>query len=124
MGKIIVKGLKVYAYHGVNAQEKEEGQIFVLDIEALADLRVACMTDRLDDTVSYAKVIKFVCAVMTAEKNNLIEHAAQRVAEGLLNEFPALEGVKVTLKKPYAPVEADFEYAAVEIELKRSPVKE
>ena len=121
MGKITVKGLKVYAYHGVNAQEKDEGQVFVLDIEAQADLRVACKTDRLEDTVSYAKIIKYARAAMTAEKNNLIERAAQRVAEGLLSEFPALEGVKLTLKKPHAPVNAVFEYAAVEIELKRSP---
>lgn len=122
MGKITVKGLQVYAYHGVNPAEKEEGQIFVLDIDAYADLRVACMSDRLEDTVSYARIIKFACAVMTAEKNDLIERAAQRVAEGLLNEFPALEGVQVTLKKPFAPVSADFEYTAVEIVLKRSPV--
>ena len=124
MGKIIIKGLRVYAWHGVNPEEKEDGQIFELDIEAQADLRVACTSDRLDDTVSYAKITKLACELMTAEKNDLIERAAQRVAEGILNDFPVLEGVKLTLKKPYAPVSADFEYMAVEIELKRSPVKE
>jgi 7,8-dihydroneopterin aldolase/epimerase/oxygenase len=124
LGKITVKGLKVYAYHGVNPQEKEEGQIFVLDIEAQTDLRAACLTDKLDDTVSYAGIIKSARAVMTSEKNNLIERAAQRVAESLLNEFPALDGVKVLLKKPFAPIQADFEYTAVEIELRRSPGKQ
>lgn len=124
MGKIMVKGLKVFAYHGVNPEEREFGQFFILDIEALADLKVACMTDSLEDTVSYAKMIKSAAAAMTSEKNNLLERAAQRVAEGLLNEFSALEAVKVTLKKPDAPIKADFEYVAVEIEIKRSPTKE
>ena len=124
MGKIIVKGLRVYAWHGVNPEEKEDGQVFELDIEAQADLRRACMSDRIDDTVSYAKITKLACALMTAEKNDLIERAAQRVAEGLLLEFPVLKGIKLTLKKPNAPLNADFEYAAVEIELRRSPVKE
>ena len=124
MSNIIVKGLKVYAYHGVNPEEKENGQIFVLDIDAQTDLSAACMSDRLEDTVSYAKIIKTASAVMTAEKNNLIERAAQRVAQGLLQAYPALEGVCITLKKPDAPIHADFEYAAVKIELKRSPGKE
>ncbi len=124
MATIVVKGLKVYAYHGVNPEEKEDGQIFVLDIDAQADLRTACATDRLENTVSYAKIIKTAIAVMTAQKNDLIERAAQRVAEGLLHEYPALECVTITLKKPNAPIHADFEYAAVKIEVKRSLVKE
>lgn len=121
MGKIVVKGLKVFAYHGVNPEEREFGQFFVLDIEADTDLSIACTTDSLDDTVSYAKIIKSAVAVMTSEKNQLLERAAQRVAEGLLNEFSVLEAVKITLKKPDAPIKAGFEYVAVEIEIKRSP---
>ena len=124
MGKISVKGLKVFAYHGVNPEEKEFGQVFLLDIDAQTDLKDACLTDSLEDTVSYAKIIKSAVAAMTSEKYNLLERAAQRVAEGLLNEFPALEAVKIVIKKPDAPIMADFEYVAVEIEIKRSPVKE
>jgi dihydroneopterin aldolase len=37
-----------------------------------------------------------------------------------LEEFNSIESVKLTLKKPDAPVKADIDYAAVEIELKRS----
>lgn len=29
MDKIIVNGLKLYAYHGVNPEEKEDGQLFI-----------------------------------------------------------------------------------------------
>ena len=43
-----------------------------------------------------------------------------RVAEGLLEEFPSLERIKINLKKPDAPVDLDFEYMAVEIDIKRS----
>lgn len=38
MDKIIVKGLRFYAYHGVNPEEKEKGQPFIVDITAYADL--------------------------------------------------------------------------------------
>jgi len=123
LGKILVKGLQIFAFHGVNAEEREFGQVFILDIEAQTDLEKAGKSDLLEDTVSYAKIIKTAGAAMTARKDMLIERAAARVADSLLDEFPALEAVKITLKKPDAPITADFDYVAVEIEVKRSPVK-
>ncbi len=120
MDKIIIKGLKVFAFHGVNPSEQEDGQVFILDIEARADLSRACRSDDIGDTVSYATIMKRASAVMLEEKNALIERAAQRVADTLLAEFPALESVRITLKKPDAPIMADFEYAAVEITRERN----
>ena len=59
MDKIIIKGLKIFAYHGVNPEEKVIGQNFVLDITAYKNLKRAGNTDNIDDTVSYAKMLKF-----------------------------------------------------------------
>jgi len=115
MDKIKIQGLKLFAYHGVNPEEKEDGQFFVLDIEAELSLERACQTDVLSDTVSYAAMIKCARRVFTDEVNDLIERAAQRVADALLTEFTDLENVKITCKKPEAPIKADFDYVAVEI---------
>lgn len=73
MDKIYIRGLRVYAYHGVKETEKEKGQPFELDITLEADLRRPGATDDLNDTVNYSKVTKRVLAVMQAEKNDLIE---------------------------------------------------
>lgn len=120
MDKIIIKGLKIYAYHGVNPEEKIEGQNFVLDIICNADLSAPCQSDNVDDTVSYAQVIKHVRKIFTAEKYDLIEKAAQIVADGILDNFPPIGTVTVTLKKPEAPMKADFEFVAVEITRSRA----
>ena len=64
MDKIIIDSLKIFAYHGVNPEETQMGQWFVLDIEAWADLTDACATDKLDDTVSYAAIIKTVKGIV------------------------------------------------------------
>lgn len=119
MDKIIIKDLKLYAYHGVNPEEKIEGQNFVLDIECKADLGLPCRTDDVDDTVSYAQIIKLVRKVFTAEKYDLIEKAAQVVADAILLNFEAVKSVKITLKKPEAPMKADFGYVAVQIKRER-----
>ena len=118
MDKIMIKGLRVYAYHGVNQEEKEKGQPFELDITLGVDTRAAGQSDDLAQTVNYSKVSKRVVAEMLAEKNDLIERAAERVAQIILEEYP-VEEVTVRLKKPRAPVAADFEYVAVEITRRR-----
>ena len=119
MDKIIIKELKLYAYHGVNPEEKIEGQNFVLDIECKADLSLPCKTDNVDDTVSYAQIIKLIKKVFIAEKYDLIEKAAQVVADSVLENFEKIQSIKVTLKKPEAPMKADFEYVAVQIKRER-----
>ena len=118
MDKIIIKGLRVYAYHGVKEAEKEKGQPFERDVPLQLDLSAAGATDDLTRTVNYSTVSKRIVAVMLAEKNDLIERAATRVAEAVLTEFP-VEEVTVLLKKPRAPVPADFDYMAVEITRRR-----
>ena len=119
MDKIIVKGLKLFCYHGVNPEEKEDGQNFIFDIEASVDLSEPCVTDNVDDTVSYAKIIKTVRSVAQSEKNDLLERVAQRVADELFIEFYKITSLVITLKKPEAPIKADFDYVAVTIERSR-----
>ena len=60
MDKIVIKGLKLFAYHGVNPEEKRDGQNFVIDITANVPLLKAGQSDELVDTVSYAKDRKSV----------------------------------------------------------------
>ena len=119
MDKIVIKGLRIFAYHGVNPEEKEKGQPFVLDITLYKDLSLPGATDDLNDTVNYSRVAKTATRVMLAQKDDLIERAASRVAEAVLAEFPVRE-VTVRLKNPRAPIAGDFEYVAVEI-TRRAP---
>lgn len=119
MDKIIITDLKLFGYHGVNPEEKRDGQSFYLDITAFLDLSRACRTDDLNDTVSYAKIIKCASAAFNEEKSDLIERAAQRVADSVLAAFPRIEALEITLKKPEAPVKADFGNVAVSIRRER-----
>ncbi|MGN0526130.1 MAG: dihydroneopterin aldolase [Acutalibacteraceae bacterium] len=114
MGKIIVKGLRLKAYHGVNPEEKTDGQMFELDITAELNFDKSTETDELTDTVSYAKIIKTVRAVFTEGSYNLIEYVAKKVAMAIMTEYPQIDKVTVLLKKPEAPISADFDYVAVE----------
>lgn len=88
METIRIKGLEIFAYHGVNPEEKENGQKFILDIAMQADISRAAQTDDLNETVNYAAVRKTVNAVFTAQKYDLIERAAQVVCDAILENYP------------------------------------
>ena len=119
MDTIHIKGLRLFAYHGVNPEEKRDGQTFVLDLRLGADLSQARRSDRLEDTVNYAAVVKAVRAAFAAQSFDLIERAAQAVCDAVLEGFPQVEEVSLLLQKPEAPVSAEFDYMAVEITQRR-----
>lgn len=87
METIRIKGLEIFAYHGVNPEEKENGQKFILDIAMQADISRAAQTDDLNETVNYAAVRKTVNAVFTAQKYDLI---GARGAGGMRCDFGEL----------------------------------
>lgn len=119
MDKIVIKDLKVFSYHGVNPEEKDNGQDFFLDVTLYRDLKIPAKTDNVDDTISYSKAIKTIVKAMTENSYDLIEKAATEIAKALFEDFPSLLKVDILLKKPLAPINADFDYVAVEISRKR-----
>lgn len=115
MDKILIKGLKLFAYHGVNPEEKENGQDFVFDIILYVNMNKACRSDNVEDTVSYAKVVKTVRRAFCTQKYDLIEKCAEVTAQAILDEYCDVLKIDLTLKKPQAPVNAEFEYMGVNI---------
>ncbi len=113
--RIILEGMQFYGYHGVNPEERVLGQRYVVDLTADLDLSRAGASDRLEDTVSYSHVYRTVRAVMEGEPRNLLESAAQAIADRVLAEFP-VDSVSVTVKKPSPPVRgSSISLAAVQI---------
>lgn len=115
MDKIIIKGLKIYAFHGVNKEEKDQGQNFIIDAVLYVDLSKAGNTDKVSDTVSYAKVTKTIIKTVNEKSYDLLEKVATRIIQQVFNEFLSIKKVDVTIKKPEAPINADFDYMAVNI---------
>ena len=112
---IVNSGLRLCAFHGVNREEKEEGQPFLLDIVCHADLKKACMSDDLNDTVSYSAIAKTAAAAFTSDRFDLVERAAEVTAQAILKAYPAVAAVELTLKKPFAPMKAEFDWVGVTI---------
>ena len=113
--RITLEGMRFYGFHGVNPEERVLGQEYLVDLTVAMDLGRAGRTDRLEDTISYARIYRAVREVMEGEPRNLLEAAAQAIAERMLSEFP-VDSVGVRVKKPHPPIRGSIiEYATVEI---------
>lgn len=118
-GVIDIVGLVLFAKHGVGEEEARLGQKFVLDIRLEADVTEAVKHDRLVDTVDYGEVVAVTESIFRSKRFYLIEAAAAHVAAGILAHFPGVKHVRVTVKKPSAPISAVFDYVATTVERKR-----
>ena len=105
---VFVSGLLIHAHHGVMEHEAKVGQRFVLDLELALDLKSAARSDKLVDTVSYAAIVETASRAFTAQSHRLVEAAAGAVADALLAAFSAVSSVRVTVRKPHAPIAAIF----------------
>jgi 7,8-dihydroneopterin aldolase/epimerase/oxygenase len=102
--EILLEGMRFYAYHGVNPEERALGQRFIVDVALAVDLRRAGERDDLNDTVSYSAVYKLVRSIVEGEPRDLIEAVAEGIAARILAEYPPVARVTVTVRKPEAPL--------------------
>lgn len=116
MDRITIKDLEVFAFHGVFNQEKEMGQRFLISLELFLDLQEAGDTDDLNKTINYSELCHSIDKQFKEKKYDLIETAAEKLAEFILTEYDTVSNIKVMIKKPWAPIGLPIDYAAVEIE--------
>ena len=114
---LVLEGMSFYGYHGETEAERILGNRFNVDVEMRLDLAAAGRSDDIADTVDYSRIFTLVREVVEAQRFNLIEAVAERVAAVLLGE-PRVESVKVKVgKRP--PIPGAIERCAVIIERDR-----
>ena len=116
---IFVNGLVLHAFHGVMPHEAKVGQPFKLDLVLDIDLGEAARTDTLKHTVSYEALVKTVSEAFCARRYRLVEAAAGAVADVALARYPQVRGIRVTVRKPHAPIAATFDDVGVIVERAR-----
>jgi dihydroneopterin aldolase len=120
VNQIIIKNLKIFAYHGVHKEEKLNGQNFFIDAVLTTSNSTGYKSDKLTDVTSYSDIIKIIRKSTTSCSYNLIEKTAEVIAENLFDNFFDISQIELTLKKPEAPIHENFEYVGVKITRKRN----
>lgn len=109
-----VTGLSLYTHHGVSEAEREVGQRLILDLRFDAGACDATVTDRVEDTVDYARVCEVVALAAQRRSYRTLEALCTAVADKLLDDFEANE-VWVKATKPEPPIALPVESVSVEV---------
>jgi len=112
--RIELRGIEVFAHHGVLPHERRDGQRFVVDVELGLDLAPAAASDDLEDTVDYGLLAADVAALVATPPADLIEVVAERVAARCLMDARVQE-VAVRIAKPQAPLDVVAREVAVTV---------
>jgi dihydroneopterin aldolase / 2-amino-4-hydroxy-6-hydroxymethyldihydropteridine diphosphokinase len=124
MYKIFIKNLKLFGYHGVNPEEKINGQDFIFN--ASIHLKEDCekpdiaLSDDIANTVNYSEIITVIKNVNGAKKFDLLETLSKQIAQNILDFSPLISKVKVRVEKPNPPIKEDIESVGVVCKLERS----
>jgi dihydroneopterin aldolase len=99
---IRLNNLTIFGHYGVSPAEREVGQKIELDLELHADLKAACQSDSLKDTINYESVYAKVVEVVSERKHRLLESLGEDITDCLLQNFP-VSRVVIRLRKLNLP---------------------
>lgn len=122
MDKIYIEELEFIGFHGVFQEEKKLGQKFIVSLEMEVDTREAGKSGDLTKSVHYGMVAKDIEKIFLEESMDLLEECAEKIARFILKNYELVRGVKVVVKKPWAPLQMHFKNVAVEIYRKKNTV--
>lgn len=114
--RIELTGLRAYGYHGVFEHEKAEGQEFIADITCWMDFprnAEGQPVDQLERTVHYGELAELAHGILAGPSFDLIETVAGTIADTIMDTYPILHAVEVTIHKPSAPIPLTFDDVAV-----------
>lgn len=116
--RISLRGIRVWAHHGVHPEERERGQRFVVSVTIELDAARAAAADAVEATVDYATLAQEVAEVAGGGPYALLETVAERIAEVVL-AHPPVTAVEVTVDKPDAPLPVPAEGVSVSLRRER-----
>ena len=117
LDRIHIRDLQLRCIIGTNEDERVKKQDVIVSVTMYADLRKACRTDRIEDTVDYKSIKQNVVAMVEKSDFFLIETLARHIAD-LCLEHELVQRVTVSVDKPGALRFARS--VAIEIERYRS----
>lgn len=100
----------LFGHHGVHEDEQKNGQNF--EISVICKLVESDRGDSIGETVDYSSVMDTVSYVFHEKRYSLIETLAEAICMGVL-DYKKISKVTVSVKKPDAPIDHDFESVEV-----------
>jgi len=111
---ILLQGIRLEGQHGATDDERSLPQLLEMDLVVELDLRAAGASDDLVDTVDYGPLVEICRQVVETGSYRLLERIAGVIADAVL-ATPGVLACTVRVRKLAVPIDADLDFAQVEI---------
>ncbi|MBL8088437.1 MAG: dihydroneopterin aldolase [Chthonomonas sp.] len=115
---VFIRGIEVYAHHGVTAEERAVGHRYIADLEFEVKDGVAG-TDDISATVDYGDAGITAAETIQETQFKTVEYLAHIVAGKLLDRYPQATSVQISLAKRLPPAPLIAETAGVTLRMTR-----
>jgi dihydroneopterin aldolase len=101
--QIIIKQLRLWAHVGVLDWEREHGQWFSLNLQLFCDLGAVSLSDDIDETINYVKVIEVIRGLADSLVCYTIENFVEQIFTAIEVAFGPIK-MELELTKCEAPI--------------------
>lgn len=120
MDLITLASMRFEGTIGAIADERDFPQMLEIDLELEADLAAASISDSLEDTVDYGRLVEFTGRTVEGSSFVLLEGLAGALLTGALDMSAAIAAVTVRVRKLAVPLDVSMDYAQVQLRRERS----
>ena len=118
MGKIKLKDIKIYAYHGCLSEENLIGGEYLVNLSVFSNLKKSSLSDELKDTIDYVSLLDIVKKEMLSP-SKLLENVVKRVVDKIFLVFPKIDKVSLEVSKLNPPINGNVFSVSVKNKVKR-----
>ena len=118
MGKIILKNVRCYSFHGCLKEESVIGSDYLVNLKVWASLKKSAHSDKLVDTVDYV-LLNHIIKTEMSKPSKLLETVAQRINNEILKKEPRVTKSILSITKVCPPINGDVEGVSVKLKQKR-----
>ena len=118
MGKIILKNVRCYSFHGCLKEEGLIGSEYLVSLKVNVSLKKSAVSDRLSETVDYVLLNQIIKHEM-AKPSKLLETVANRINKSVFKKDLRITKSIVTITKVCPPINGDVEGVSVKLKQKK-----
>ena len=118
MGKIILKNVRCYSFHGCLKEESVIGGDYVVNLKVWASLKKSALSDELTDTVDYV-LLNHIIKTEMSKPSKLLESVAQRINNSIFKQESRVTKAVVSITKGCPAINGDVEGVTVNLKQKK-----
>ena len=118
MGKIILKNVRCYSFHGCLKEESVIGSDYLVNLKVWASLKKSAQSDELIYKVDYV-LLNHIIKTEMSKPSKLLETVAERITNEIFKKEPRVTKSVVSITKLCPPINGDVEGVSIKLKQKR-----